>query len=267
VCCAWKPTMSTVVLARPRWRIGGGAASARPRTCRWRRSRSRAGPTRGDVLARLDVLHVAQVVELERRVVPSQERARLRVEALRVQLEDVGDLHGQRRVDVDTAPSGWRPSRGASSGRRSPPARARARTTARAACRRARNVRFTTLARSSSIFSMPSWLPIAVRALRDEHVRAVGDLRVAQDRPVLPAQIAREHDAPLLPVLLDVEHRDGAAEHVARVDERHLHAARDRDRRAVRHAHEALEGGPPRRRRRRAPPRARSRCRRARCGG
>jgi hypothetical protein len=55
----------------------------------------------GDGLALLDVFDVAQAVEVEGRVAAPEERAGLGVEALGVHLEDLGDLHRERRVDVD----------------------------------------------------------------------------------------------------------------------------------------------------------------------
>ena len=66
-------------------------------------------------------------------------------------------------------------------------------------------------------------------------------LRVAQDGHVLAAEVPGEDEARLLAVLVDVEHRDGAAEHVARVEEREVHAGRDRQLAVVGHADHLVE--------------------------
>ena len=60
---------------------------------------------------------------------------------------------------------------------------------------------------------------VAVGALGDEHVRAVGDLGVAQDRHVAAAEVAGEHEPRSAALVVDVEHDDGAAQHVAGVEE------------------------------------------------
>ena len=70
--------------------------------------------------------------------------------------------------------------------------------------------------------------PIAVRALGDEALDAARHLGIAQDRQVVAAEVAGEGEAQRLPVVLDVEHDDGAAEHVPRVEEGHRDAGSDR---------------------------------------
>ncbi len=70
--------------------------------------------------------------------------------------------------------------------------------------------------------------PIAVGALGDEHVSAARDLRVTEDRHVPAAQVPREDESLLGAHVVQVEHHDGAAEHMARVEKGHLGALRDR---------------------------------------
>lgn len=58
---------------------------------------------------------------------------------------------------------------------------------------------------------------VAVSALGDEHVGALGDLGGLLDRHVAPPEISREREATRVGSSLQVEHRDGAPEDVTRV--------------------------------------------------
>ena len=68
---------------------------------------------------------------------------------------------------------------------------------------------------------------IAVGALGDQAFDAGRHLGVAQDRQVVAPEIAGEGEAQGLPLVLDVEHDDRAAQHVPRVEERQRDARRD----------------------------------------
>jgi len=88
---------------------------------------------------------------------------------------------------------------------------------------------------------------VAVGRLGDQRV-ALGDaLGIAQDRQVLPAVVAGEHDAALARALLDVHHDDRRAEDVAGVEELDAQLRRDLELLPVRHrldeAQRALDVG------------------------
>lgn len=55
----------------------------------------------GDRLRFFNGFHVVKFREFERRLVPPEQRARLRIVTFRMELEDVGDLHREWRVDVN----------------------------------------------------------------------------------------------------------------------------------------------------------------------
>lgn len=60
---------------------------------------------------------------------------------------------------------------------------------------------------------------IAIRALADQAVHAGRDLRVAKDRKARVAEVTREGKPCPCAVVIDVEHDNAAAEHVAGIQE------------------------------------------------
>ena len=167
-------------------------------------------------------------VELERRVLAAQQRARLVVVALGVQAEDVGQLHGQRRVDVDGKRAGCGLLLAQALQLVDHLLRALERE------RRDDDLAAALVGPSDDRGQLVSQLldravqPIAVGALGDQALDAAGHLGVAQDRQVVAPEVAGEGEAQRLPVVLDVEHDDGAAQHVPGVEEGHRDARRDR---------------------------------------
>jgi len=157
-------------------------------------------------------------VELEGWVTAHELRIRLLVVALGVHLEDVGQLHGQRRIDVDGDARNPLGGPQALQGvdhllralEREGGDEDLAAATDRAVHRRRESL--------VDLFD-GGVVAIAVRALADEAVDARRDLRVPQDGEALASEIDREGDAGPRAVVLDIEHDHRAAQHVAGVEQ------------------------------------------------
>ena len=82
---------------------------------------------------------------------------------------------------------------------------------------------------------------VAVRRLRDDEVGAVDDRRVAQERLVRLAKVAREDELRLLVALLHVDLEDSRAEDMARIAEEDAQVVRQAQFLVVRDGRELLE--------------------------
>jgi hypothetical protein len=200
------------------------------------------GRVRGriDGLRLLGLRDVVEAVEVEHRLPADARIDRLAAQALRVQLEDIGDLHAHRRVEIHRHGGDPMPA----------PQSAEGVQQLLGALQRERRDQHLAAAIEGAaedglevIFELLDGTvqAVAVGTFHHQDVDPARHLRRVQQADGPASQIARVREALADAGVVHVEQADGAAEDMPRVEKAEVDPGRDRQRAVVRHTDDLTE--------------------------